>query len=167
MSQPKKLILDEDRINQIIRRIAYQIHENNMGAKSLAIVGVCGQGFELAGRFADELRKINDKIKVDLLRIDLDKSEPKDTAQLSEDVSALSGKSVILVDDVLNTGKILTHGLQVLLAADVEKIETAVLVDRGHPQFPISATFSGYQLSTTLEEHVEVKLGKKPGVYLY
>lgn len=167
MTQPKKLILDERKIDHIIRRIAYQIHENNMDAKSLVIVGICGQGVELAGRFSDELRRIDDKIKVGQLRIDLDKTNPKETAQLSEDVSTLSGKSVVLVDDVLNTGKILTHGLQVLLAADVKKIETAVLVDRGHPQFPISATFSGYQLSTTLEEHIEVKLGKKPGVYLY
>lgn len=167
MSSDKKRILDEKQIAQIIRRIAYQIHENNMRAKRLAIVGVCDQGFDLAQRLAEELKEIDSKIEIDQLRIELDKSAPKDSVKLSEDVNTLAGKSVILVDDVLNTGKTLIHSLLALLVADVSKIEIAVLVDRGHPQFPISATFAGYQLSTTLEEHIEVRFGKKPGVYLY
>ena len=101
MNQTKKLILDEKRIKQIIRRIAYQIHENNMSMKDLAIVGICDQGFKLAGKFVEELQSINNKISISHLRLDLDKNEPHETAKLSEDVEVLSGKSVILVDDVL------------------------------------------------------------------
>ncbi|MCP4459006.1 MAG: phosphoribosyltransferase [Cytophagales bacterium] len=167
MSLTKKLILNEERVKQIIRRIAYQIHENNMGLKNLTMVGICDEGFELAGRIAKELVSINNKTRIKQLRLDLDKKRPHDTINLNEDVKVLAGQSVILVDDVLNTGKTLTYCLMALLTADVTKIETAVLVDRGHPQFPVLATFSGYQLSTTLEDHIEVKLGKKPEVYLY
>lgn len=138
-----------------------------MQEKTLIIVGICGQGFELAGRFAEELKEIDANIKINHLRINLDKNEPKGTIQLSEDISILSGKSIVLVDDVLNTGKTLTYSLLALLTDEVSKIETVVLIDRGHPQFPISATFVGYKLSTTLEEHIEVKFGKNPSVYLY
>ncbi len=167
MNSSKKLILNESQIKQIVRRIAYQIYESNTGVKKLALVGICNLGYELSALLINELRIIAPGIAVDQFRLELDKSEPRNTVQLDEDVKILSGKSIILVDDVLNTGKTLAHSLLALLAANVSKIETAVLVDRGHPQFPISATFSGYQLSTTLEEHIEVQLGTKPGVYLY
>jgi len=147
--------------------MAYQILENNMGVKDLVLVGVCGQGFELAEKFTEELKIIKASFRVNLIEIKLDKENPRDTIVLNEELNSLAGKSILLVDDVLNTGRILAYSLQALLAIDTLKIETAVLVDRGHPQFPITATYSGYQLSTTLEEHIEVNLGKKPAVYLY
>ena len=167
MNPSKKLILDEERVRQIVRRIAFQIRENNMSSTHLTLVGICDLGFELAGNIIKELKNIEAKLTFEHLRVDLDKNKPHDTVQLDKDVKMLSGKSIILVDDVLNTGRTLAYSLLALLSADAEKIEVAVLVDRGHPQYPVAATFIGYQLSTTLEEHIDVKLGNKPGVYLY
>lgn len=167
MSSAKKLILDEERVRQIVRRIAFQIRENNMNSSNLTLVGICDLGFELAGNIIKELSAIDPKLTFEHLRVDLDKTKPRGTVQLDQDVKNLSGKSIILVDDVLNTGRTLAYSLLALLSADLEKIEVAVLVDRGHPQYPVAATFTGYQLSTTLEEHIEVNLGNKPSVYLY
>ena len=167
MNSSKKLILGEERVRQIVRRIAFQIRENNMDSSHLSLVGICNLGFELAGSIIKELRIIDPKLTYEHLRVDLDKKNPRDTVQLDQDMETLSGKSVILVDDVLNTGRTLAYSLLALLSAKIEKLEVVVLVDRGHPQYPVAATFTGYQLSTTLEEHIEVKLGNHPSVYLY
>ena len=76
-------------------------------------------------------------------------------------------KVVVLIDDVLNTGRVLTYAMKPLLSTQVSRIEVAVLVNRSHPQFPIQPTYTGYALSTTLSDHVEVNLSKKPAVYLH
>jgi pyrimidine operon attenuation protein/uracil phosphoribosyltransferase len=167
MSKTKRLILDKPQIAQIIRRIAYQMYENNMGAKKLAIVGIGEQGYELGGHFVAELALIDPKLKVIPVMVSIDKNQPNGTVQLQAKPNELKGLSVILVDDVLNTGKTMAYSLMALLEAEPAKIEMAVLVDRGHKNYPLSATFSGYQLATTLEEHIEVTLGKNPSVYLY
>lgn len=163
----KRLILDKDQIQQTLRRIAYQIYENNIKAKKLAVVGIGDQGFELGARLVKELQLIDEKLSVDHFKVELDKLQPKGTVQLIAKPNALKGKSVVLVDDVLNSGKTMAFSLMVLLEAEAAQIEIAVLVDRGHRHYPVSATFSGLQLSTTLEEHIEVQLGKNPAVYLY
>lgn len=167
MTKSKRLILDKEQIAQITRRIAYQIYESNLAMKKLVLVGIGAQGFELGGHIAAELALINPKLKVDHFMIALDKSQPNGTVELQAKPSALEGTSVVLVDDVLNTGKTMAYSLMAVLEAEPAKIEMAVLVDRGHKNYPLSATFSGYQLATTLEEHIEVKLGKNPAVYLY
>ena len=163
----KRLILDKDRIEQTIRRIAYQIYENNIKAKKLAVVGIGDQGYELGARFVSELKIIDPKLNVDHFKVELDKIQPKGTVELIAKPNALKDKSVVLVDDVLNTGKTMAFSLMALLEAEAAQIEIAVLVDRGHRYYPVSATFSGLQLSTTLEEHIEVLLGDSPAVYLY
>ncbi len=99
--------------------------------------------------------------------IKLDKENPVGTVKIDADLERLSGIPLIIADDVLNTGRTMTYSLMALLETEVTKVEIAVLVDRGHRKFPVSATFSGYQLSTTLEEQIEVKLDGKPAVYLY
>jgi pyrimidine operon attenuation protein/uracil phosphoribosyltransferase len=81
-------------------------------------------------------------------------------------IKELKKKCVVLVDDVLNTGRTLAYGLKPFLNIEVKKIEVAVLVHRSHPTFPLTPTYTGYELSTTLTEHVEVVLGKKTAVYL-
>ena len=100
-------------------------------------------------------------------RIDLDKRNPKGTVKIKPDPEDISGKNLVLIDDVLNTGRTIAYSMIVLLDKQLNKIEVATLVDRGHRQFPIMATFYGYSLPTTLEEHIEVTMGKSPAVYLY
>ena len=163
----KKRILEDDRVLQILRRIAYQIYENNLESKALFIVGVSKQGLKLVELIQSELKEIDSKLKVEVGDIHMDKSNPKDSLSFNFEAASLEGKPVILIDDVLNSGRTITHCLLALLNTAPSKIEIAVLVDRGHKRFPVSATYAGYELATTLEEHVEVKLGKKNAVYLY
>jgi len=95
----------------------------------------------------------------------LDKENPLDSEILIDgNESDLDQKRIILCDDVLNSGKTLAFSLSKLLSLNVKKVETAVLVLRTHGRFPIYANYKGYELSTTIKEHVEVRIGE--GVYL-
>ncbi len=163
----KKLILDQRSIEQIVRRIAYQIYENNIDERLISMVGIEKQGLELANLIMSELKEIDPKLKVSSYQIKMDKENPKETVRLNSQGGDLEGRVVVLVDDVLNTGKTIAYSLMSLLDEKVSKVEIAVLVDRGHRLYPVSASYSGIQLSTTLEEHIEVKLGKRPVVHLY
>jgi len=78
----------------------------------------------------------------------------------------VTGKNIILVDDVLNTGRTFAYGMKPFLNIEVKKIETAVLVNRSHTLFPIYPQYTGYELATTIKDHVEVNLGKETAVYL-
>jgi pyrimidine operon attenuation protein/uracil phosphoribosyltransferase len=160
-------ILDARQIDQKIKRMAYEIYENNFTEKKIIFAGICKQGEGLANKLAKELKAISE-ITTSVIRIDLDKTHPFRTelngANIGEDSK---NKVVILVDDVLNTGKTIAYGLKPFLSVQVKKIEVAVLVNRAHPAFPICPTYTGYELSTTLSEQVVVKLkGKDKGVYL-
>ncbi len=163
----KKLILDQRSIEQIVRRIAYQIYENNIDEKVISMVGIEKQGLELAELLTAELKEIDPELKVSSYQITIDKENPKETVRLNSTNGDLQHRVVVLVDDVLNTGKTIAYSLMCLLEEKVAKVEIAVLVDRGHRLYPVSASYSGIQLSTTLEEHIEVKLGRKPVVHLY
>jgi pyrimidine operon attenuation protein/uracil phosphoribosyltransferase len=115
---------------------------------------------------AQELKGIS-PIVVKVVRISLDKSNPlQSEIQLDVQLNDLRKKCVVIIDDVLNTGKTLAGSMKPFLGIDVRKIEVAVLVNRSHPTFPIMPTYIGYGLATTLTEHVEVKLGKDAAVYL-
>ena len=161
------LILNHEQIRQKINRIAYEIHENNFDSQSLIIVGVANQGFILAERVADMLRKIS-TIEITLARIDLNKDNPlSDNIILSIDLNQLADKNVIIADDVLNSGKTLMYATTYLLRAPVKKLQTVCLVDRRHRKYPIRADFVGLTLSTTIQEHIEVEFTEnKDTVYL-
>jgi pyrimidine operon attenuation protein/uracil phosphoribosyltransferase len=162
----KNLILDSAKVLQKIKRMAYEIYENNFKEKTIALAGIDGQGFVLAGLLVKEIESVSG-IKVILLKVKLDKMNPrKQEVNLEGNVKELKSKCVILVDDVLNTGRTLAYSLDPLFEIELKKIEVAVLVNRSHPLYPIMPKYTGLELSTTLNEHVEVILGKKPAVYL-
>src|SRR5690606_1989047 len=123
---------------------------------------------KFAGLLIRELESIS-PLELHLVKVNIDKGHPTSKEiTLDCDVKLLKKASLILVDDVLNTGRTFLYSLRPILQADVKKVQTAVLVYRGHSLFPISADFTGYELSTTLNEHIEVVLDKgKEGVYLY
>lgn len=156
-------ILSQTKVDQIIKRIAYQIYENNMDEKVI-LVGVDAGGRKLADQINQTLAQIAGSPS-ECLTISLDKENPlsKDIA-LDGNTSGLKDASVVLCDDVLNSGKTLAYSLTKLLNLQVKKVETAVLVLRTHGRFPIYANYKGYELSTTIKEHVEVRSGD--GVYL-
>lgn len=166
MTSEKTLILENGQIRQKIRRIAFEILENNFKEKSIVIAGVDGQGYVLAKRIAKELENISEA-EIKLVKVTLDKFAPQQSdVTLDCDIREVKKKSIILVDDVLNTGRTLAYGLKPFLGTEVKKIETAVLVNRSHANFPIYPMYTGYELATTIKDHVEVVLGKESAVYL-
>ena len=161
------LILDESQIDQKILRIAYEIFENNFEEKKIFIAGIQGPGFVLAEKIKRQLEKISE-IEVELLKVEIDKSSPsQNEIKLDMDLNELKNKVIILVDDVQHTGKTFAYGMRPFLNIKVKKIEVAVLVNRAHTTFPIAPTYTGYELSTTINDHIHVILddGKK-GVFL-
>ncbi|WP_258103900.1 phosphoribosyltransferase family protein [Marinoscillum sp. MHG1-6] len=168
MISTDNLIIPEKTVRQIIKRFAYEIFENNFAEKEIVLVGVYDKGYQMASLIQDQLKEISDFSKIALVKLSVNKENPLSSEiQLDQPIDELSGKSVVLIDDVLNSGRTLVHCLKALMETDVKKIETVVLVDRSHKRFPVLANYKGYELSTTLDEHVEVKLDSDFGVYLY
>ncbi len=157
----KNIILEEEQILQKIKRMAYQIFERNVEEKHIIMVGVVQQGYHLAELLHAELNKIA-PFKITLIKLSLDKVDPVNS-EIHVDLQdrSIKGAPVILVDDVLNTGKTMAYCLKPFLQKDLKKLEIAVLVNRSHKQFPISANYQGYELATTINEHIEVVLEKK------
>jgi pyrimidine operon attenuation protein/uracil phosphoribosyltransferase len=161
------LILDKHQIEQRINRLAYQVYEDNADEKEIIIAGILKSGYIVAERIADVLKKIS-PMKVQLIEVSINKH-----SQVQEDVKTqfskeeLKGKVVVIVDDVLNSGKTLLYALKPFLKADIKKLRTVVLVDRNHKHYPVSADFVGFPLATTIQEHVSVVLEKnEEAVYL-
>lgn len=166
MVADKNLILDAAQVKHKIRRMAFEIYENNFKEKSLVIAGIDGQGYVLAKLLAKEVEAVAE-IEVSLVKVSLDKLAPQQgEVTLDCDIKSVKKKCIIMVDDVLNTGRTLAYGLKPFLDTEVKKIETAVLVNRSHTLFPIYPQYTGYELSTTIKDHVVVELGKDSAVYL-
>lgn len=168
MSHRKILVLNQQQIQQKIDRIAYQILEDNLDEPEIIIAGILPRGNFLAERIKQVLDGIA-PFKSTLLYIDLDKLSSTLQANIDFNVDDCANKVIILVDDVLNSGKTLAYGLGVFLDIPLKKISTAVLVDRNHKSFPISTDYAGLALSTVLKEHVDVILneeGHEDAVYL-
>jgi len=168
MAEKRNLILTETQVRQKVLRMAYEIYENNFKEKHIVVAGIEGQGMFLASSIKKTIEKIS-PIKVSLVKITIDKEKPESSEiSIDSEPKELKGKTIILIDDVLNTGRTFAYSMRPFLTFDVKKIEIAVLVDRSHTLFPVSAKYKGYELSTTLNEHVTVKLdGKEKAVYLH
>jgi pyrimidine operon attenuation protein / uracil phosphoribosyltransferase len=166
MVSEKTLILNAAQVTQKIRRMAFEIFENNFSEKEIIIAGIEGQGYELSRLLAKEVERISD-IKTKLVKVSLNKNAPQQE-DIDTDIeeTAFKKRSVILVDDVSNTGRTLAYALKPFLNVEVKKIETAVLVNRSHAAFPVHVKYTGYELATTLKDHVQVVLGKEMSVYI-
>ncbi|MDP1728231.1 MAG: phosphoribosyltransferase family protein [Bacteroidota bacterium] len=152
----KTEIVNHAQVQKIIRRMAYQIYEHNFELKELIIASINGQGNEVAKLLEEELKTIS-KIKINSVTILLDKkAHSTEGVQLSEPGIKLQDKTILLVDDVLNTGRTLIYGMMPFLHSKVKSLQVAVLVDRNHKSFPVAADYKGLSLQTTLQEHVSV-----------
>lgn len=159
-------ILTPQEIAHKIQRIAYQIFESNVDEKEIVVAGISGTGMEFALRISRVLEKIT-TAKIVLCEVQMDKKNPLKGVSTSIDKETFKHKSVVLVDDVLNSGSTLIYGVHHFLQVPLKQLKTAVLVNRNHKKFPVKADFKGISLSTSLQEHIEVVFGKgKEGVFL-
>lgn len=161
------LILNSRQIEQKISRMVYQVYENNFEEKDIIIAGINKRGQLLANIISDQLKKIS-KISVRIAALKLDKSQPhKNDIVLDIPVEEMQNKTILLVDDVLNTGKTLFYSIRPLLKIPLKKLQVLVLVHRSHNNFPVMPDYFGISLSTTIQEHISVDLESSEwGIYL-
>ena len=158
MNKAATQVLDKKQIEQKVNRIAWQIYEDNYSEKEIIIAGIARTGFFLAQRIAAVLGKIS-PFKIELVKVILDKENPL-VCSMEPNLSQqeLKDKTIILVDDVLNSGMTLTYSLRLFLDSGIRKIRTVILVDRNHKRFPTGADFTGISLATTMQERITVDL---------
>ena len=160
MPQLQTLVLNEQQVALKIKRIAWEILERHASENKLVMVGISKSGFWLATQVQKELLAVSD-LEIALVEMKINKKEPLDNAiELSMPLQAFDYANVVLIDDVLNSGKVLMYGIRHLLTQPLKKLTTAVLVDRNHKLFPVKADVKGLSLSTSMNEHVAVKINK-------
>lgn len=148
-------ILNHLDIERKIKRIAYQIYENHLNEEEIVLAGINGNGFIFAEKLNEVLAAIA-PLKVTLCKVMMDKKNPLAGITTSVLPEAYTHKSVIVVDDVLNSGLTLIYGVKHFLEVPLKQLTTAVLVNRNHKKYPIKADFKGISLSTSLQEHISV-----------
>lgn len=157
-------------IEQKIKRIAFEIAEDNYDESEMILAGICRntEGYAFAVKLFDYLKPII-SARIHLTHIELDKSNPGSSpVEMHLTHDEINNKVVILADDVSNTGRTLLYAIKPFLTFAPKKIRCAVLVERRHKLFPISPDYSGLSLSTTFHEHIKVELSTQgqEGIYL-
>ena len=142
-------ILDSNQINQKILRLSWQVVEDNFSEKEIVLVGIGEKGLLIAKQVKFHLNTIS-KLKTTVFRIDVDRDKPfnKVSTELTE--NDYNNKVIILIDDVLHSGKTLTYAFKTFLDTSVKKMAVLVLIDRNHNTFPVKANYVGLSLSCLL-----------------
>jgi len=161
-------ILNKPQILQKIKRLAIEILENNFEEKTIVLAGINNNGISFARLIEEELNRISE-IKIQMVQIRLNPANPLSTpVELNTPVESLKGKTIIVIDDVANTGRTIFFACKPLLTILPKKLEVAVLVDRKHKTFPIYPKYVGVALATTLKEDIDLRILNTEdwGVYL-
>jgi len=154
-------ILNAALIDKKITRIAYEIYEEHASEKEVVLAATVDGGYEFAQKLEVVLKKIS-PLKITLTKVLVNKEALSEEGSIKLDGKInLTDKTVILVDDVLNTGQMLSYCMKTILQFPVKCLRIAVLVDRNHTLFPIKADYIGLSVSTTLQEHIKVNLKAK------
>ena len=166
-TEGKALIMDEKAMGRAINRISYEIIERDKGAQDLCIIGIFSRGVELAARIAEKIQSIEQRqvpvgcLDITPYRDDQKKYEGGPHTDLS---FPLDGKQVILVDDVIYTGRSARAAIDGILSMGRPKrIQLAVLIDRGHRELPLRADFIGKNVPTSREEEICVYVRERDG----
>ncbi|MGZ5190560.1 MAG: phosphoribosyltransferase family protein [Flavisolibacter sp.] len=159
-------VLDKERINRKLRRMALEVAEQNIEEKQLVIAGIEGNGEIVAKCLAGDLKELAG-MQTDSITIKLNKKNPMEVT--FDRTIDFNDKVIIIVDDVANTGKTMLYALKPFLNAHPKKIQTLVLVERSHKMFPIQTDYVGLSITTTLQEHIEVEVEGETvvGAWLY
>ena len=161
-------ILDRTQIQQKIKRLAIEILENHFEEKAIYLIGINNNGTGFGKLLQRELKKITE-IQIELFTVRLNPAAPlASPIEINTPVQSLKGKTIILIDDVANTGRTIFYACKPILDILPKKLEVAVLVDRKHKTFPIYPKYVGLSLATTLKEDIDLKIleSEEWGVYL-
>jgi len=161
----KTLISDIHKIDLKLKRMAFQIWEQNSKEKEITLIGIEGSGVVVMKALATHLRE-ETPLKIQEMTVTINKKAPlKQPVELDTD---LTGKSIVVIDDVANSGRTLLYAIKPLLNYDVKKILIAVLVNRTHKSFPVSPDIVGHTVATTLQDRIEVECKGEniKGIYL-
>ncbi len=159
------LILDKQKVEQKILRLAWQIFEKHASENKIMLFGIKNRGLQLAELLAEKLRAISD-LEVVVGSIRMNKRNPvHDEITLSHEPDFWKSLPIVIVDDVANSGQTLMYALKPFMGELLSQLHMAVLVDRAHKKFPISPDFVGLSLATTLQEHIELRM-EEGQVYL-
>ena len=161
----KKYILSAEVANKKLRRMALEVMEQNYEAKQLILIGIKANGIVIAEKMRHYLKEVF-KGEVIVLELSMDKKKPS-VITLSEKMD-FTGKTILLIDDVANSGRTMLYALKPLLEQLPKKIQTLALVERTHKTFPIDVDYTGLSVSTTTDEHiyVEVENGEVMGAWM-
>ena len=166
----KTLLMDGDAIRRSLIRVAHEIVEKNKGSADLVLVGIRTRGVPLAERLAEEIRRIEATpitfgvLDITLYRDDLSRLGYQPVVRETKIPGNINGKNVILVDDVLFTGRTIRAALDAIMdIGRPQTIQLAVLIDRGHRELPIRADYVGKNVPTSHRETVSVQLGETDG----
>jgi pyrimidine operon attenuation protein / uracil phosphoribosyltransferase len=167
----EKVVIDAEGIDRALTRIAYEILEKNKGSENTVLIGIRTGGVYLAKRLCEKIAKIEGApvpmgiLDITLYRDDLGKTNGKPLLGITDIPFSLDDKKVVLVDDVLFTGRTVRAALDGLIDfGRPKRVQLAVLVDRGHRELPIRADFVGKNLPSSLWEAVSVHLTETVGV---
>lgn len=166
----KATVMDEKTIRQALRRIAHEIIERNRGIDNVVLVGIRKRGVPLAERLQALLKEIENInlpigiLDITLYRDDLSQRQDQPMVQTTDVPFDIGGKHVVMVDDVLYTGRTTRAAMDALIdLGRPASIQLAVLIDRGHRELPIRADYVGKNVPTSRSEQVEVKLNEVDG----
>jgi pyrimidine operon attenuation protein/uracil phosphoribosyltransferase len=161
----KKYILSAEAANKKLRRMALQVVEQNYNAKQLLLIGIKTSGTVIAEKIRQYLKDIFNG-EVIVLELSLDKKKPA-AVTLNKSMD-FTDKTILLIDDVANSGRTMLYALKPLLEYLPQKIQTLALVERTHKTFPVAVDYVGFSVSTTTDEHiyVEVEGGEVTGVWM-
>ena len=152
----KSLILDKKALKQKITRLAYEIVEDHFDEDAIYLVGIMNGGFQLAGLLKEEILKVK-SFEVNISSLQINKQNPLASAPvLSEMITNYDQQAIILVDDVVNSGRTIFYGFKEFLSISPKTLKVAALVDRKYKKFPVHCDYVGTSLNTTIKEHIEV-----------
>ena len=155
----KKKILTNSQIKRKIKRISLQIIESNVEEREVVLAGIEQNGFLIAKELNKMITELSN-LNIKLCSLKIDKKNPLNNISTSLNSSEYKNKSIVVVDDVLNSGSTLMYAVKHFLDTELRQLKTAVLVDRNHKKFPIKADFKGVSLSTSIQNHVKVQFDK-------
>lgn len=157
-SKQTQCILSHDAIIQKIKRIAFQIYEKIEGEDKVFIVGIAPNGYTLAQQIHASLSEICTETVFILCKLEMNKEMLQEPIRTSCSHSQFANETVIVIDDVLNTGKVMAYCIKYFLERPVKAMYTAVLIDRNHKTLPIKIDFKGLSLATEMQDHVELMI---------